>query len=197
MFPNRGDVGDTEAPQLATHQGLGLDTFNCSTGPARPVLGGSEEGQERFRFGTKSVLSPVSGPGGLSPGSSPEKNKNKKKTPQKNKHPKKPTLVLTPGRNSVHYFRHIPQGSRRNVEEGKKSFGASSHRTKRFHPRARPFPALGRGRGLTPLRSPRPPQRGPATPSRLHLTLRKAGAASCCPRRTRTFSLRDSETRRV
>lgn len=123
--------------------------------------------------------------------------KQKQKNPQKNKHPKKPTLVLTPGRNSVHYFRHIPQGSRRNVGEGKKSFGASSHRTKRFHPRARPFPALGRGRGLTPLRSPRPPQRGPATPSRLHLTLRKAGAASCCPRRTRTFSLRDSETRRV
>lgn len=28
------------------------------------------------------------------------------------------------------------------------------------------------------------------------MTLRKAGAASCCPRRTRTFSLRDSETRR-
>lgn len=190
MLPNREIWGNTETPLLAPHQALGLNEFHCSTSPLSPVLGWDPGKGNNSEFGPKSVLFPNSWPGGPSQRSSPEKKKKKKKK----------MLVLTPRRYSVCSFRHIPQGPKRNAGEGARVSGLHHDQTReRSHPRVPIFPRPGKGRGLIPLGSPSPPLRArPLAPSQqLHLALRKAGAASRCPQRTRTFSLCDSETRRV
>lgn len=156
-------MGDSEDGQRAPHQGLGLNIFKCSTGPARPILGGPGKGRNA-RDLVRRACSPQS-QGQVAPvgGSFPEqnpKNQNKQKHNKKpDSSPYSPKKFLSAILDTFFKVRGGTWGRR------KKSFGASSDQTKRDSTlRPRPFPALARGLGLTPLPSPRPPQRGPETP---------------------------------
>lgn len=156
--------------------------FKCSTGPSCPLLGALRGRAGTLRIWAQERDLPSLRPGGPSLGSSPEKK----------------TLVLTPRGNSVHYFRHIPQDPEEERGGGEKSFGASTVTKLRFHPQASTFPPPpGEASASSPSGPQIRPREGPRPPMCLHPTRRKAGAASRCPRRTRTFSRRDSETRRV
>lgn len=145
MLPNRGMWGNTEAPQLAPHQARSLSVLNYSISPLYPGLRGPGKCRN-----APNLVSLASEAGGPSPGSSPEKKKKRRRS-------------LLPAEILSAILDTFLKARRGMWGEGE---FRGLHRDQTLRDLTlgpQPSPRPGKSLSLILLRSPSPPQRGPAT----------------------------------